>query len=88
MSTNVAVAVDTILGGSLGTRSTRKQIQGLFHHTSGNLELLINSSSALPSTYFLPVSAFVGKGKTPSYNFFKDILGLLQEGTAELDKQI
>ena len=88
MFTNVAIVVNTHLGGSLGTRSTRKQIQAIVHHTAGNLQLQVNSSSTLPATCFLPVNAFIGKGKNPYYNFFKEILNLLQEGTEALDKQI
>ena len=88
MLTNVAVAINTHLGGSLGSRSTRKQLQGILHHTAGNLVLQVNSSSMLPATYFLPVAAFVGKGKSPYYLFFKAIMDLLQEGTGELDRQI
>ena len=88
MLTNVAVVLNTHLGGSLGTRSTRKQIQGIVHHTAGNLQLQVNSSSTLPATYFLPINAFIGKGKSNYYTFFKEILNLLQEGTEVLDRQI
>ena len=84
----MAVVINTHLRASLGTRSTRKQVQAIIHHTAGNLQLQVNSGSTLPATYFLPVNAFIGKGKNPYYNFFKEILNLLQEGTEALDKQI
>ena len=84
----VAVAVNTHLGGSMGMRSTRKQLQGLLHYVCGNLELRINSSSSVPSTYFLPLCSYIGSGKSIYYKFLKKIMDKVQEHTAVLDRQI
>ena len=42
--TKIAVAVNACLGGSLGTRSTRKQLQAVFHHTCGNMEMVVKKN--------------------------------------------
>ena len=86
--TEVAVAVDTHLGGSLGTRSTRKQLQALFHYTAGNLVMIVNSSSKIPSTCVFPICAFIGEGKSKSQGFIKHLIKLLADGTAILDREI
>ena len=86
--TKVAIAVNTHIGGSLGTRSTRKQLQALMHHVAGNMVLRVNSSSAVPSTYFLPICAAVGSGKSKYYGFMKAIVTMLSKGTEILDRQI
>ena len=88
MSTKIAVAIDTHLGGSLGCRSVRKQLQGLIHHACGNLRMRVNSTSSMPSTYFLPVCAFIGESKSPYYTFLHDIMSLLSEGIKEIEKQL
>ena len=86
--TNIAITVDSHLGGSLGTRSTRKQLQSIMHHAAGNMEMRVNSSSAVPSTFFLPICADVGSGKTEYYKFLKKVMVMLYKGTEVLDKQI
>ena len=86
--TKIAVAVNAYLGGSLGTRSTRKQLQALFHHASGNLEMRVNKNSKIPSTYLLPICAFIGQGKNNYYNFMKDLVSLLVDGTGILEREI
>ena len=62
--TKIAVAVNASLSGFLGTRSTSTQLQALFHRAFGNLEIVVNKNSEIPSTYFLPVCVFIGKGIT------------------------
>ena len=84
----IAVAVNTCLGGSLGTRSTRKQLQALLHHAYGNLEMRVSKNVKIPCTYLLPICAFVGQGKSNYYNFMKDLVNLLADGTATLDREI
>ena len=86
--TNIAITVDSHLGGSLGTRSTRKQLQSIMHHAAGNMEMRVNSSSAVPSTFFLPICAAVGSGKTEYSKFLKKVMVMLCKGTEVLDKQI
>ena len=86
--TNVAISVNTHLGGSLGTRSTRKQLQAFMHHAAGNMNMRINSSSSVPSTYFLPVCAKVGRGKSIYHTFMKNLMKMLTRGTTELDRQL
>ena len=54
----------------------------------GNLEMRINSSSPQPSTYFLPIATFVGRGKSIHYRFLTKLMNLLKEGISELDQQI
>ena len=88
MLTDVAVAVNTHLGGSLGTRSTRKQLQAIMHVAAGNMLMRVNSSSYVPCTYFLPVCANVGSGKSVYYRFMREIMKFLYEGTEVLDRQI
>ena len=84
----IAIAVNSALGGSLGTRSTRKQLQALFHHCSGNLLMMVNRNSKIPSAYVLPICAFIGEGKNNYYNFMRDLANMLADGTACLDRQI
>ena len=69
-------------------RSTRKQLQAIMHFVSGNLEMRVNSSSAQPSTYFLSIATFVGKGKSVYYGFLTKLMELLKKGVHDLDKQI
>ena len=88
MLSKVANAVNIHLGGSLGMRSTRKQLQGIMHHVCGNLELRINSTSTVPSTFFLPICAYIGSGKSIYYGFLKRLMGMLQEQTEIIDMQI
>ena len=57
----VAVALNTQLGGSLGMRSTRKQLQAIMHFVSGNLDMRINSNSAQPSTFFYRLQRLSGR---------------------------
>ena len=83
--TEVSIAVNTLLGGSLGTRSTRKQLQSLFHDVSGNLDMRVNSNSNIPSTYVLSLCAFIGDDKSKYNKFMKDLVNLLADGTAILD---
>ena len=44
--TPLATAVDIRCGGSLGTRSVRKQIQALLHFAIGNQKLRINANTS------------------------------------------
>ena len=69
-------------------RSTRKQLQGIMHHVMGNFQMRVNSSSPLPATYFLPICAFVGQGKSIYFRFLKELMNLLYEGVMELDQQV
>ena len=84
----ISVALDTHLGGSLGMRSTRKQLQAIMHHVAGNFQMRVNSTSAVPATYFLTVCAYVGHGKSIYFRFLKELMNLLYQGVSELDKQV
>ena len=81
--TKISVAVNACLGGSLGTRSTRKQLQALFHHAAGNLEMIVNKNSKIPATCLLALCAFIGKGKSNYYNFLKDVVIKLADGISK-----
>ena len=50
--------------------------------------LRINANTLVPSTSALVVSAKVGSGKSIYHKLLEDVVGLLREGTAVLDKQI
>ena len=86
--TGLATAVDIRCGGSLGTRSVRKQIQALLHFAIGNQKLRINANTLVPSTSALVITGTVGAGKSIYHKLFEQVVGLMTEATNELDKQI
>ena len=71
---SLAVALDKRCSGSLGTRSSRKQLQALVHLASGNEVMPVNSASRIPSTCTLCVCAFIGKGKPVYFKRLKRLL--------------
>ena len=86
--TRLATAVDIRCGGSLGTRSVRKQMQALLHFAIGNQKLRINANTLVPSTSALVITGTVGAGKSIYHKLFEQVVGLMTEATNELDKQI
>ena len=88
MFSKVATAVNIRCGGALGSRSVRKQIQALLHFAIGNQKMRINSNTFVPSTVALVISANVGSGKSIYHELFEDVVILLRDGTAVLEKQV
>ena len=86
--TKVATAVDIRCCGSLGTRSVRKQIQALTHFALGNMKLRINANSLVPSTAALVISAKVGAGKSLYHKLLEEVMGMVCNSTAVLDREI
>ena len=86
--TAVAVSFEKRCSGSLGTRSSRKQLQCLVHLASGNEVMRVNSGSSIPSTSALCICAFIGKGKTKVSNLMRKLAQLFRNGVSFLDEKV
>ena len=50
--------------------------------------LMINANTLVPSTAGLVVSAFVGSGKNFYHKLFENVVNMMSEATAHMNKQI